>query len=426
MTQTDRSTPPPIHDIETFELPEQSTRTLSNGVKLNILSSPSYDVTRLVAVWPRGIESIDDAAAIPLMLNMMTEGTGEYPAEQLNDTLDYSGAFIREGVAAHYMTLTAFMLNRTASTVLPIYASMITCPSFDADYFDAIRVKRGIQADEQAKRVITHASASDARMLLGDTHPLSRVLTSEDYANVTADRLKCLHADRIKGHKPVLYAAGNVTDEVIALIDATLGQIAFGDRQAVKAKPMTPSEERHTITTHHPGTMQAAIALSIPAIPRSHPDYIPLRITVMALGGYFGSRLNANIREDKGYTYGITAGLMGYDEGGVITVNTQCDCRYVDDVIAETRRELERMKSEAPTGEELETLRRYMTSILMGTTDNAFTISDYYINMMTLHTPVDYMRQQIEWIRRITSEDIARMARNYFDTARMYVSVATQ
>jgi predicted Zn-dependent peptidase len=153
--------------------------------------------------------------------------------------------------------------------------------------------------------------------------------------------------------------------------------------------------------------------MAAPTIPRSHKDYIPLRIAVMALGGYFGSRLMTSIREEKGLTYGISAALEGSHEAANITINAQCDPAYVDEVISQTFAEIERLANEPMPREELEALIQYLSSALAVTLDSPLSIADHYITQLTVGTPPDYFEQQFNVLGAITPATIAEMTSKY-------------
>ena len=125
-------------------------------------------------------------------------------------------------------------------------------------------------------------------------HPMIRAITREDVVK--------MHADLTATSTCELFLAGRITPQIEDLVNRTFGAIKNNSNGvAQRVLPMRPSEKRKIVTAR-PGALQSAVVMAIPTIMRSHPDYIELRLAVMALGGYFGSRLMSNIREDKGYT----------------------------------------------------------------------------------------------------------------------------
>lgn len=164
--------------------------------------------------------------------------------------------------------------------------------------------------------------------------------------------------------------------------------------------------------------------MSIPAVPRSHPDYNLLRMTVTALGGYFGSRLMMNIREDKGYTYGISSALLGSREGGYIVISAQCDNRYTSALIDETRAELIRMADSPLSDDELKRLKFNVASDLASTLDTPMTMMDYYELRHTIGVPDDYFYARQKALAEITPEIVCEMSRRYLNPDSLRISVA--
>ena len=178
------------------------------------------------------------------------------------------------------------------------------------------------------------------------------------------------------------------------------------------------------VHTDFPESMQNAIAMGIPAISRHHEDYVPLRLTVMALGGYFGSRLMTNIREEKGLTYGIGAALMGGHEGSHAYISAKCDSNFTDKVISEIKAELVRLASDPPRGEELERLRMHAYVSLLEILDTPKSIMDYYRTMLIAGTPADYLERQLKGITGLSSDVISEMASKYLRPELLRTSIA--
>ena len=131
-----------------------------------------------------------------------------------------------------------------------------------------------------------------------------------------------------------------------------------------------------------------------------------------------------NIREDKGYTYGISAALMGYREGACVHISTQCDNKYVYPLIDEIKKEIELLQSGGVSDEELARLQNYIMTSLVATLDSPFSIMEYYETLRAIGVGPDYFESQLQSVKNITSERIAQMATRYLDIESMYISIA--
>ena len=217
-------------------------------------------------------------------------------------------------------------------------------------------------------------------------------------------------------HSPentTIIASGLISDKAVSLINKQFGQTpakgAAKQSRSDAPAAFTPS----TSIVHKEDAVQSAVMIGIPTIPRVHPDYIPLRILVTAFGGYFGSRLMQNIREQKGYTYGISSYLIGMRNCSCIKINCQCDNSYTYKVIDEINAEIAKLQAEPIPADELERVRFSMLEDLLKTTDTPFSISEYYSGKITNNIPDTYFAEQCKAIQTITPEELLHIARKY-------------
>jgi len=144
----------------------------------------------------------------------------------------------------------------------------------------------------------------------------------------------------------------------------------------------------------------------------------------MALGGYFGSRLMMNVREEKGLTYGISSYLLGCREGSYVTIAAQCDCDNTALVIDEIKAEMRRLADNPPQGEELSRLKLHAATSLAEILDTPASIMGYYANRLYVGTPDDYFESQQAAINALSGEIIAEMASRYLQPDMLSVVVA--
>lgn len=164
----------------------------------------------------------------------------------------------------------------------------------------------------------------------------------------------------------------------------------------------------------------------MPVIGREHPDYMKLRILNTVLGGYFGSRLMLNIREDKGFTYGISSSVIGLKQDAYLSVFTQTGNEFVKPLIEEVFIEIERLCNEKIGKEELAMVRSYLIGELARIFDGPFSICDAYISLIANQLDLKYYDRQFEIVRGITSEELQEIASKYFIKDSFYTAVAGQ
>ena len=410
---TDRKRPP-ISKFGPLSVPPQQTVALDNGVTVHFVNNGDQPIVRTSVMWNRGdAESTPHQAAI-FVPQMLREGTENMSGAEIAEYVDFEGAWLRSNPTRHVTGIDALSLQDKATDMIGLLSDIIHRPTFPANAFEALRQKAAKNLELKMSRVSYVSQSALEYHLAGKSHPYIQQPTVDEINSITLDDVKRTFADGINGATVHIFAAGLISDDIRrAVLDFARALRPAGDHYTpATIVPLMPGEPcRRDIAM--PDAIQSSISMGKPAIPRTHPDYIPLRIAVMALGGYFGSRLMTNIREDKGLTYNIAAELQGTHEGGNIVINAQCDPSYVAQVIDETFAEISRLATEPMPREELDALVQYLSSNLAATLDSPLSIADHYLNQLLVGTPADYFARQFEVLAAITPATICEMTRRY-------------
>lgn len=409
----DRTTPPEVRAFDNLVMPPEQTEILSNGMTLHLLRGGDQPVCSLDVLFAGGIAELTEAKARMTILQM-TERTAAHSAEELSEIKDFNGARLSGKTTSHHSMLQLFALTHHFADMLPLIGEMMTAPAFDSDRLE-VAVARAV-SDLQTSRLDPSTLAWEAMLPLvwGIDNPLALKVEESDYMSLDTAVLADTHRHLVCPRRTHVFLAGQFTEDIADAVRNMLESVpAKHDGTDIILTPAAPAPGGTKVAVPFESSLQSAISLTIPAIPRSHPDYIPLRLTVMALGGYFGSRLMTNIREEKGLTYGINASLMGELQGSYVSITAKCDKNNTDIVLAETEAEIRRLVSEPPCGEELERMRIYAATSLAKTLDTPQSMMQYYQNMICTGTPHDYFTRQFKCINALTPDMIARIAAEY-------------
>lgn len=421
----DRTVAPPVKSLTKLHLPPVEHLTLDNGARLTLLDAGDHDITQVSVAIDEGLDKSAHKGAGMIAPELAIEGTANYPGEQIADIIDFNGAKLGTKSHTYHVSTTLRSLTSKLDSLLPVLADIIGCPVFPEQSLKAIADRLAAQLAIAQEHVSYQASLGFSKMVKGPDYPTNQIVTPADLTSVTRSGVADYHKRLLDTTRMHIFASGRVNEAVVGLINKTLGQISStGPGFEIDFRPFSPQAE-HTYNYVKPDALQSAITMGWPSISRLDRDYINLRLAVMALGGYFGSRLMKNIREDKGFTYGIGAGLMGGPEGSTIQIMTETDNRFVRQVINEVKAEMEKIKDPSTfDDDEIERLRRFYMSTLASVLDTPFTIMDNYANIVYAGTPADYFDRQQEAIATMSAESIASTARRYFDTDSLYISVA--
>lgn len=425
----DRTKPLPVMTVTPGPMPGVDRKILSNGVELVTLDSRDVeDVTRLTLSWNHGSYDSAMPPAAEMATQLSRTGSRHHTPDEIADLFDYNGAWLTSELSGHNNTLSLHSLNRTLEPLLEAVVDMTNEPIFPEKEFVTTREKIAAMRATQLERVQTHADMLDLKQCFGEKHPVARQYTPRQIREIYIDSV-IGESRMLRGRQaPVAYLVGRLTPGVLMSAEKLLAMIDCDPAD----KGMIEIIDAHTVAgnarMHHEmkNALQSAVRISIPTIPRSHPDYELLRLTVTALGGYFGSRLMTNIREEKGLTYGISAGVYGYREGAFISISSQCDNRYVDRVIEETIKEIERLSTQPMEPGELNAVKQVATSSLLTTLDTPFSIMDYHMLQRHIMTPADYYQRQQRAIKILTPQLIKDTAAKYLVDRPLIISTAGQ
>lgn len=416
--KVDRTTPPPISDFVRLSIPAMKSEVVADGITLNIIRTGETPANRISLLWNYGASQCQGSFAPSLVPQMMMQATTKLSGAEIVDKIDFLGAFLNHNVGTSYSSFDALSLNQFTGDILEILNDIVCNPIFPEDRFEAIKRKALAQYDLKNSRTRFVASEALTELLAGKNHPYARKLTRRDIEETTIENVRDAWRKGIFKTAINTFASGNITESLkkeLINFSTSLRPVPTEINMHVVV-PYCP-EPPCRIFIESPNARQSSVAVGIPTIPRTNPDYIPLRIAVTALGGYFGSRLMTNIREEKGLTYGINAYLGGTFEGASININADCDKSYVEDVLKEINIEMEKMASAPLPDDEFRRLRSYYMTIIASTLESFKSIGEYYESQITVGIPENYFDEQQSVLESITPEDIRAMAEKYFITS---------
>lgn len=421
----DRTIAPEIHSFGQLTLPQPSLVTLENGIPLSILDSGEMDVNRLTIAINGGEAEEPIPSLAKLAASLPVEGCTGLSGDKIAEKLEFNGAWVKALAHTHQRSLTIYSLNSAATNIIPLIGQILSAPTFPQNEVNNIVGQTVERLRVEQEKVSNQASRAMKRILYGESCPLAREITPEKISSITREYISSFYYNGFNPSRINAYLSGKITPPILSLVkDTLLALPVLGPGYDETPLKFTPSSQ-HRVHVESPEAVQSAVKLSIPSVGRNHPDYVPLRIAVIALGGYFGSRLMLNIREEKGLTYGIMAALVGYQESSFISISTQTDNRYVETVISEVIAEIERMKDPASyTAEEINRLSRHVLSGLASSLDTPFTAMDIWELRLFAKTRPDYFDRQQNVARSLSGEFLADIARRYFNTSDIYIVTA--
>jgi len=421
-----RKTPPPIRPMGDFQLLRLERLRMKNGMPLNVIRAGSQEVVRLDILIGGGQWHQTQALQALFTNRMLREGTTSLTSSQIAEKLDYYGAWLELSSAVNYGFVTLYSLNKYFPHTLAIIADMLMNPTFPEKEMEVVVETNRQQFLVNSTRVEVIARKQLNRSLFGVQHPFGRFAEASDYDRITIDALRDFYRKYYHSGNCSVYVSGKVTPEIIRCIEEHLGEAPWGETRRMSPlqlmEPQTTSEKH--VFVEKADALQSSLKMGSFLMDRAHPDFLKARVLVTLFGGYFGSRLMSNIREDKGYTYGIGAGIVNCPGSGVLVVTTEADNHYIDAIIGEVYQEMDRLCNDLAPQEELEMVRNYMLGDMSRSYEGPFSLSDAWIYVETAELDDEFFARSLDAIRSVTSEEIRTLAQRYFCKEKLIEVVA--
>lgn len=420
----DRRTPPPVRDFDDIRLDVPAPITLSNGMKMWVVGNGEDEINRLTIHMTGGAfqeERIMQATACSMAV---FNGNKNMTYAQIGEAIDYYGAWRAMQVYDNCTSFSLASLNENFDKTLPIFIDSLRFPVFPENEFSLNKRQLSVNLATTREQVKYIAGKEISQLYYGKNHPLATDPTPADIESLTQEHIDRFYSNYYKAQNCNLVLAGQITDKEIAIIENVLSQWKpDGEPTQPVFPPFNPSDKMLEVVNKE-GAVQAAIVMMLKTVPRRHPDYFKLRLLTMVLGGYFGSRLMTNIREDKGYTYGIYSSLSGRSYDSFIGISTECNTQHCWNVIDETKKEMNRLCEELIPDQELQMVKRHILSDLAKTLDTPISISGYLGGMFCYGIYPTYFNEQVQAIINTTRSELIEIAQKYLDTSKLRIVIA--
>lgn len=411
----DRTKQPDIHPLESFQIAKPEYCTLSNGIPVKIFQSGEEEVLRLDILVRGGQWEQEQALQATFTAQMLREGTKTFTSVEIAEKLDFYGAWLECSSSMNYFFVTLYTLKKFFSETIRILTSILREPVFpEKEFLVLVKTSRQRFLVNQHKVEIL-ARKQLNRALFGADHPCARYAVLTDYDCLNTELLKRMYRRCFHAKNCTFYLSGKVDDHVLRELDSALGQTEWGEVSEIYPmldKQLQPMQKKHFFI-EHPDAVQSAVSLGMLTIDCHHVDFVKLRLLIILLGGYFGSRLMKNIREDKGYTYGISANLISYPFHSMLTISTQTANEYAHLIAKETNYEISRLKNELISNEELRILKNYVMGDMCRGYESPFSLADAYIYLQTLNLDPAYFDSSQKTVMEITADELQTLACKY-------------
>jgi predicted Zn-dependent peptidase len=417
----ERRIQPEFKLIDKINIVKAEKTKLDNQIPVYYINAGTQDLVKIDFIFNAG-SWVQDKKLIASTTNaMLLESTKTFSAHQIAEKLDFFGSYLQNESNKHFGTLTIFILNKYLKEGLEIVSDVLMNPIFPKKELKTLLKNRlqnfiiNNQKNDKVAREIFN------EMIFGSEHPYGKKYYESDFTNISRNDIINFYEKYYNLNNCNIVISGKIDDNHFKELNNYFGKVKLiNNNQAVdNIFEITPYLNKK-IYEEKEGAFQTAIRIGKPTINMLHPDYNGLQIVNTIFGGYFGSRLMSNIREDKGYTYGIGSGLGTLLKSGYFVIVSEVKKEVKEDAINEIYLELDKMQYELVSEEELNVVRNYMMGEVLRGFDGAFSLSEVFKNLFEYNLDYDYFENLIHTIKNITREEIQRLSIKYLQKDTMF------
>ena len=426
--QPDRSKPPQAGPPAALKPPTIQKQKLSNGLPVWVVELHKVPVAQVNLVSFSGTANDPPGkyGLASLTAALLEEGAGSRSALEIADAVDYLGADL--GATANIDTSAVRLHVPVArlADALPLMADVALRPTFPKDELDRQRQQRLTSLLQGRDDPSTIASVTFSRVLYGKGHRYGtpQMGTAETIKTFTSDDLRGFYTSMFRPDNATLLAVGDITaDKIVPLLEKQFGGWKASGAAAVEKLPAAePPKSRQVILVDKPGAPQSQIRIGSIGVPRATPDYFPLTVMNTILGGSFSSRLNNNLREVHGYTYGASSTFDMRMGSGPFFAAAGVQTDKTSEALTEFFNELNGILKPVPA-EELARAKNYVALRYPSAFEATADISRRLEDQLVYHLPDDYFARYVQNIQAVTAADVQRVAQKYVQPDRAAVVV---
>lgn len=415
-----RKIQPELSAIDNIDFVAPHIYTVSDRVNLYHMQDVSDETSRFDLYFDAG--KLNATKSIASIVNgLLLSGTPTKNSVQLHEEINALGGFMESGVSAENAVFTVYSLRENLLKIFNIVYDAINNLNFDEKEIEELRTDRIQKYNIAMEQVNTLAQREFQKQLFHSDERYSQIVELDHYEQISKSDLVDFHKKFILNGLERIVVVGNIPkSEIDEIIEKSKTWSLKND--SVKVKELT--NNKGTFIAPKDGAMQIAIRIGRTLFNKSHKDYLDFVILNTIVGDYFGSRLMTNIREDKGYTYGIGSMLGELENTGYFLIATEVRADAKEDTIDQIKLELKKLQSELVSNDEIELVKNYMLGQLLKSADGAYAMTDLFVSAALQGKDLEFYNEALESINSITAERLKELALKYFNWDDMTVVIA--
>lgn len=405
-----RKSPPPFAKEFSFDLPSPIRLQVGNGINL-LWVKGSKDIVKLDFIFQAGKWYEPKPGIAYFTAHMLEKGTANYSAAQISEIIDYHGAQLEISAGADFVSISLYSLSKNLRLVLPLLMELLQSPVFPSDELELLLsiYSQNLKVNHQKTSFV--AGKLLAKSIFGAQHPYGKSAEESDLKNISREDLMHYHTERFVPFS--IFLTGDLSNEEMAWLQQSLAPLKSSFRNQAVSKPVESVDTKKVIAKKE-GSVQASLRMGKISITRADNDYAGFLLLNHILGGYFGSRLMKNIREEKGLTYGIYSSLSPNLHHSSFSIGADVNIDKCDETLREIGNELTRLQDELISDEELLVAKNHFLGSLQLEVSNPFSVTEKLKTIHLFDLPSDFYMHLFNRIGKTQAKDLQILAQKHF------------
>jgi predicted Zn-dependent peptidase len=416
MIIADRSKEPTFKTVEEINFPDAEKTVLKNGTIAWLLKSGTQKIVRLEFIFKAGRWFETEKLMASLTNIMLNEGTKNHTSKELALLFDYYGSFISFYAEADRAGFILFSLSKYLEASIKLVKDILENSNFPEKELKILINNKKQEFLINQSKVSYLSGKRFMQAIFRNGHPYGKKTEISDFDKINRNTLFGHYENCYRNREVNILASGYWDFDLPAMLDQYFGQKDFKPVVENKSHPeITKKTEKETIIIKKPDALQSSLRIGKAAINRTHPDYAGLKVLSTLLGGYFGSRLMKNIREEKGYTYGISAYLVSNEHAGYFVIGSEVGSEVCQKAMDEIFHEIRLLREKPVDKKELSLVKNYLLGSWLRMFDGPLATAETLRVLMDYDYDKTYWENSVETIRNITPEQLTGLAIRYFE-----------
>jgi predicted Zn-dependent peptidase len=419
-----RTIQPPVNPIGHIDMIKAEKKLLMNGIPVYSIDGGTQDVVKIDFIFEAGTWYQPANLVASLCNSMLEEGSANFAAAAIAEKFDFYGAYLQSSVDQNQGIVSVICLSRHLKAILEVIEDLLKRSVFPEHELEVLIAKNKQKWQLENEKVRTLCQKKFTQVMFGDEHPYAITNTLEDYDRITREQLIGFYRHYYHSGNCKIIVAGKLDSQVHELIGSY-----FGGNDWKNVLPPYPDyvihpddQKRHQVEKEN--GIQSAIRVGKFWVPKTHPDFHALSILATILGGYFGSRLMANIREEKGFTYGIGSFVLTLKHTSYLVISAEVGNEYVEPTLTEISYEMRKLQTELVSENELDTVKSYLLGELLRDFDGPFALAGSFKAINDFNLDYSFYDGYLHVLRSVRPEELMQLAQKYLNPDDCFIVVA--